>query len=94
MTTGKPIALTRQTFVAKLPLLFNMLSRLVITFLPRSKDAAYERKERLPYPNKWTVLSPQNCGCPGVVPRPAASVSPRSLLEMQILRPYLRPTEL
>ena len=38
MTTGKTIALTRQTFVGKvLSLLFNMLSRLVITFLPRSK---------------------------------------------------------
>ena len=37
-TTGKTIALTRQTFVGKLmSLLFNMLSRLVITFLPRSK---------------------------------------------------------
>ena len=38
MTTGKPIALTRWTFVGKvMSLLFNMLSRLVITFLPRSK---------------------------------------------------------
>ena len=38
MTTGKTIALTRQTFVDKIiSLLFNMLSRLVITFLPRSK---------------------------------------------------------
>ena len=38
MTTGKTIALTRQAFVDKvMPLLFNMLSRLVITFLPRSK---------------------------------------------------------
>ena len=38
MTTGKTIALTRQTFVSKvMSLLFNMLSRLVITFLPRSK---------------------------------------------------------
>ena len=38
MTTGKTIALTRQTFVDKvIALLFNMLSRLVITFLPRSK---------------------------------------------------------
>ena len=37
MTTGKTIALTRQTFVDKvMSLLFNMLSRLVITFLPRS----------------------------------------------------------
>uniref|UniRef100_A0AC11E3K7 Uncharacterized protein n=1 Tax=Ovis aries TaxID=9940 RepID=A0AC11E3K7_SHEEP len=38
MTTGKTIALTRQTFVGKvMSLLFSMLSRLVITFLPRSK---------------------------------------------------------
>ena len=38
MTTGKTIALTRQTLVGKvMSLLLNMLSRLVITFLPRSK---------------------------------------------------------
>ena len=38
MTTGKTISLTRQTFVGKvISLLFNMLSRLVITFIPRSK---------------------------------------------------------
>ena len=38
MTTGKTIALTRRTFVAKvMSLLLNMLSKLVITFLPRSK---------------------------------------------------------
>ena len=38
MTTGKTIALTRRTFVGKvMSLLFNMLSRLVISFLPRSK---------------------------------------------------------
>ena len=38
MTTGKTIALTRQTFVGEvISLFFNMLSRLVITFLPRSK---------------------------------------------------------
>ena len=38
MTTGKTIALTRRTFVDKvISLFFNMLSRLVITFLPRSK---------------------------------------------------------
>ena len=38
MTTGKTIALTRRTFVDKVTsLLFNMLSRLLITFLPRSK---------------------------------------------------------
>ena len=39
MTTGKTIALTRRTFVGKVTsLLFNMLSRLVMTFLPRSKS--------------------------------------------------------
>ena len=38
MTTGKTTALTLQTFVGKvMSLLFNMLSRFVITFLPRSK---------------------------------------------------------
>ena len=38
MTTGKTIVLTRRTFVGKvMPLLLNMLSRLVITFLPSSK---------------------------------------------------------
>ena len=38
MTTGKTVALIRWTFVGKvMPLLFNMLSRLVITFLPRNK---------------------------------------------------------
>ena len=38
MTTGKTIALTRWTFLSKgMSLLFNMLSRLVIAFLPRSK---------------------------------------------------------
>ena len=38
MTTGKTIALTRQTFVSKvMSLLLNMLPRLVVTFLPRSK---------------------------------------------------------
>ena len=38
MTTGKTIALTRQTFVGKVvSLLLNILSRLVITFLPKSK---------------------------------------------------------
>ena len=38
MTTGKTIALTRLTFVGKvMSLLFNMLSRLLIAFLPRSK---------------------------------------------------------
>ena len=38
MTTGKTIALTRRTFVGKvMPLLFNVLSSMVMAFLPRSK---------------------------------------------------------
>ena len=45
MTTGKTIALTRQTFVGKvMSLLFNMLSRLVIAFLPRWNQ---------PYESRW-----------------------------------------
>ena len=44
MTRGKTIALTRQTFVAKImSLLFNMLSRLVIAFLPSSKHLLTSR---------------------------------------------------
>ena len=44
MTTGKAIALTRQTLVGKvMSLLFNMLSRLVIAFLPRSKRLLISR---------------------------------------------------
>ena len=42
MTTGKTITLTRQTFVGKvMSLLFNMLSRIVIAFLPRSKSLSF-----------------------------------------------------
>ena len=49
MTTGKTIALTRQTFVGKvMSLLLNMLSRLVITFLPRSKCLLISRLQRGP----------------------------------------------
>ena len=45
MTTGKTIALTRWAFVGKvISLLFNMLSRLVITFLPRSKQLLIRKR--------------------------------------------------
>ena len=44
MTTGKTIALTKWTFVSKaMSLLFNMLSRLVMDFLPRSKHVLISR---------------------------------------------------
>ena len=49
MTTGKTIALTRWTFVGKIiSLLFNMLSRLVIAFLPRSKRLLISWLQSLP----------------------------------------------
>ena len=52
MTTGEIIALTKQAFVDKvMSLLFNMLSRLVITFLPRSKRLLIS----------WLQLPPQFC---------------------------------
>ena len=48
MKTGKTIALTRRTFVGKvISLLYNMLSRLVITFLPRSKHLLILRLQSL-----------------------------------------------
>ena len=55
MTTGKTIALTRETFVGKvMSLLYNMLSRLVITFLPRSKHLLIS----WPQPPSTVVLEP------------------------------------
>ena len=55
MTTGKTIASMRQTFVGKvMSLLFNMLSRLVIAFLPRSK-----------YRNALLSVNPMDCSLPG-----------------------------
>src|SRR5574340_164256 len=68
MTTGKTIALTRWTFVGKvMSLLLNMLSRLVITFLPRSKSlfiswlqspSAVILEPRKIKPNTASTLSP------------------------------------
>ena len=57
-TTGKTIVLTRRTFVGKvMSLLFNMLSSLVITFLPRSKQSL-QNQNLHPYmrkPSKWSL---------------------------------------
>ena len=55
MTTGKTIALTRRTFVGKvMSLLFNMLSRLIITFLPRSNFLARKPlTEEMRYVTCW-----------------------------------------
>ena len=61
MTTGKTIALTRWTFVDKvMSLLFNMLSRLVITFLPRSKHLLISW---LQSPSAVILEHPQNKVC-------------------------------
>ena len=67
MTTGKTIALTRQTFVGKvMSLLFNMLSRLVKTFLPRSKCLLISWLQSpsamiLEPPKKSATVSPSIC---------------------------------
>ena len=61
MTTGKTIALTRRTFVSKsMSLLFNMLSRLFIAFLPRSK---YLLISWLQSPSAVILEPPQNKVC-------------------------------
>ena len=72
MTTGKTIALTRWTFVGKVMfLLFNMLSRLVIAFLPRSKrlliswlqspSAVILEPEKIKSVTVFTTISPSIC---------------------------------
>ena len=67
MTTGKTRALTRWTVVAKLmSLLFNMLSRLVITFLPRSKFLLISWLQSLSvvildHKNIVSIVSPSTC---------------------------------
>ena len=66
MTTGKTIALTRQTFVGKvMSLLFNMLSKLVITFLSRS--AAAKSLQSCPTLCDPTDGSPQGSPIPGIL---------------------------
>ena len=58
MTTGKTIALTRRTFVGKvMSLLFNTLSRLVITFLPIYHNLFYQWINSNIILNKYTLLS-------------------------------------
>ena len=59
MTTGKIIALTRQTFVGKvMSLLFNMLSRLVITFLPRSVTSKLLPRSNCPILHYCFLIAP------------------------------------
>ena len=60
MTTGKTIALTRRTFGKVISLLFNMLSKLVIAFLPRSKHLLIHGKNII---NLISVLAIWWCPC-------------------------------
>ena len=77
MTTGKTIALTRRTFVGKVMfLLLNMLSRLVITFLPRSKCLLISW---LQSPSA-VILEP-----PKIKPDTVSTVSPSSEEELKSL---------
>ena len=74
MTTGKTIALTRQTFVGKvMSLLLNMLSRFVITFLPRSKRLLISWLQSPPV----VIFESQNIKSPTV-----STVSPSTCHEM------------
>ena len=60
MTTGKTISLTRRTLVGKvMSLLLNMLSRLVITFLPRSQFSSVAQ-------SCPTLCDPMNCSMPSL----------------------------
>ena len=66
MTTGKTLALTKWTFVVKvMSLLFNMLSRLVITFLPRNNCLLISWLQSPPA----VILEPRKTNCPKTVKR-------------------------
>ena len=63
MTTGKTIALTRQTFAGKvMSLPFNMLSRIVIAFLPRGSSFQFSSVAQL----CPTLCNPMDCSMPGL----------------------------
>ena len=64
MTTGKTITLSRQTFVGNvMSLLFNMLSRLVITFLPRSKHLLISTVHQIAFPLPYSGFPPATSYC-------------------------------
>ena len=80
MTTGKTIALTRCTFVSKvMSLLFNMLSRLVIAFLPRNKHLLISWRQS-PYA---VILEP-----PKIKLATVSTVSPS--ISHEVMQPDLR----
>ena len=85
MTTGKTIALTRWTFDGKVMfLLFNMLSRLVIAFLPRSKHLLISR---LQSPSAVILEPPKIKSLTVSISRSYSSLSRSSLNQSQLLEP-------
>ena len=98
MTIGKTIALTRQTFVSKvMSLLFNMLSRLVIVFLPRSKCLLISW---LQLPSAVIFGAPQNkvCHCfrcfPIYLPWSDGTGCHISILNVVLSQPFHSPLSL
>ena len=76
MTTGKTIALTRQTFVVKvLSFLFNMLSKLIIAFLPRS----FASKEQVSFNFMAAVTIYSDFGAPPKIKSVTVSIVPPSI---------------
>ena len=88
MTTGKTIALIRQTFVGKvMSLLFHMLPRMVVTFLPRMKCSYRHTKLR-----KWKWKS---VSCASLPPHGLSAAAAKSLQLCPTVRPHRRqPTRL
>ena len=79
MATGNTIALTRRMFVDKvMSLLFNMLSRLVITFLPRSKRLSISRLQSPSTAQVQAAGKGAQAWPRGATPRPRSGVTARS----------------
>ena len=68
MTTGKTIALTRWAFVSNvMSLLFNMLSRMVIAFLPRSKWKRIWEEEKNILAEQFVLQAAFSANCSGII---------------------------
>ena len=89
MTTGKTIALTRRTFVGKgMSLLLNMLSRLVLTFLPRSKRLLISRLQS----TSEVILEPQKIKSDTVSPSICHEVMGPDAMILVFWMFYFNPT--
>ena len=91
MTTGKTIALTRRTLVSKImSLLLNMLSRLVITFLPRSKHLLIswlQSPSAVIFVSNSLQPHRRQPHCPGDLPGKNTGVSCHFLLQKEVKVP-------